>query len=900
MSDIFLSYAHEDRGHAERLAGALEAKGRSVWWDQRLRAGEQFRESIRKELDEAGCVVVLWSEVSAGRSYVISEARKGFERRVLVPVIIGQAEQPEEFREIQTADLTGWLGDTSDARFQKLSEDIEAIITPPYVKAYLTGLYNQTRHIEIKNLRTSDASANSFAIDELYTPLTTVLPQEERRARNMKAVPERLDESKVPLHRALEQPRLVLVGDPGAGKSTFLRRIVFEACHRLLGKDSERQVERMLPDACPFPILVRASDLARHRAASSPEWLFHYLYGVYPDLGDGYFRRRFQEGCLFLLDGLDEIPGEAARDEITDQLRQLAGRYPRARIVATSRPGVYGGVTSIGGFVSVKIAPLDDGAIAKFAEKWGHAVHPFDAPAAAELSGVLWREINAQAEIRRMAENPVMLTALACLHFTHTALPEQRSELYDSVLEWLAKARHSKTGLDHYVLLERLRKLAYAMLTAGESKRAEIERGEAVDALWEAFQEKTGEPAKRRAAERFLKEEEINSGIIVNDGDKLRFWHPTFQEYLAAVELKDDPAERQRRLFEEGKIRDPEWRETVLLLAGCLKKSGNKWVNELLDKVLGGGTGDGLLECVRRAGLAGALLKDLAAWKYSLTDALDKRYRALLQAALCIFEKETARSLPFEARLEAAEALGRAGDPRLAEGRDNWVRVEGGSFWMGAQKTDHKGRSYEPDAYDWEAPVRQVTIAPFFMGRYPVTVTEYESFVKSGGYKKEGLWNAGGFDQFSEPEGWAEQLLCPNLPVTGVSWWEAAAYCASIDAGLPSEEEWECAARCGREGVRYPWGPAAPDEHRANYYREGSPQAPTPVGMYPEGVTPAGIQDLAGNVYEWTTSWYEKDRYRTVRGGGWLSHPDGLRVSSRNWFLPGIRSVFLGFRCVRE
>lgn len=595
MSDIFLSYAREDRDFAERLAKVLGEKHWSVWWDRDISAGEDFQEVILNEIAQARCVVVLWSGASVKSRWVRDEASTAIGR--LIPVCLEKKlEQPLGFRQLQARELDGWTGDLSDAAFLKLCDDIDSMITPPYVRTYLRALWNQTRHIEIKNLRTSDASVNVFAIDELYTPLTTVLPQEERFAGKKEEALASL-ESKVPLHRALAHRRLVLVGDPGAGKSTFVRRIVFEACHRLLDNDGERLVEPMLGEPCPFPILLRAGDLARHMVASrdrpgaptdadSPEWLFHYLGSAHSDLGADHFRRRFREGCLLLLDGLDEIPGETARDEITEVLRGAAAWYGATRIVATSRPGVYGGITRITGFVSVKIAPLDDEAIWRFAQKWGQAVHPGDAPSAADLSRVLVREINAKAEIRRMAENPVMLTALACLHFTHTALPEQRSELYDSVLEWLAKARQSKTGLDYYVLLERIRKLAYAMLAVGESKRTEIERSEAADVLWDEFQEKTGEPAKRRAAERFLQEEEINSGIIVNEGDKVRFWHPTFQEYLVAVELKDDPSERQRRLFEEGKIHDPEWRETVLLLAGCLKKSGNKWVNELLEKVI--------------------------------------------------------------------------------------------------------------------------------------------------------------------------------------------------------------------------------------------------------------------------------------------------------------------------
>jgi hypothetical protein len=876
MSDIFISYATEDRPRAEQIAKALETKGWTVWWDRHIRVGERAHEVIQREVAKARCVVVLWSAVSITKDWVHDEANVGKERQILAPVLVERVKPAMGFRQIQAVDLSEWHGDPNDPAFRKLCDDIASLLSDPETEAYLNALWNLTRHIEIKNLRTSDASANTFAIDELYTPLTTVLPHEPDKKPAVE-----LKRPDVALHQALEQQRLVMVGDPGAGKTTFLRRIAFEACHRLLGRDREREVERMLGDPCPFPILIRAGDLTKHISSCdastgtladhcSPEWLFHYLGATYSQLGEDRFRGFFREGCLLLLDGLDEIPGEAARQQMTDLLHRLASGQPRTRIVATSRPGIYGGVTSIPGFNAVKIAPLDDEAIAIFATKWGQAVHPKDPQAAADLTQVLLKEIYAKPEIRRMAENPVMLTALSCLHFTKTSLPEQRSELYDSVLEWLAKARQSKTGLDHHTLLSRLRKLAWAMHTGKRNKRTQIERYEAIGILQADFRNEPEEAGKRQAAERFVREEEVNSGIILNDGERLRFWHQTFQEYLAAVNLAYDEKERRKRLFlkKGSKLHDPDWRETMLLLAGCLKKQGDQPVDELLGSILGHGSKDSLLDCVLRVGLMGALLNDLEAWQYTLPAHLKEKYQADLQRALSVFEKEAARSLPFAARLEAAEAIGRAGDPRLDERVDNWVPVEGG----------------EPSA----------------MGRYPVTVSEYRRFIEAGGYKTEEFWSAAGYGEFTEPAEWSEQLRHPNRPLTGVSWFEASAYCAWRGVRLPTEEEWNCAARCGRESVRYPWGSQEPDDRRANYYHEGSPMAPTPVGMYPEGATPTGIQDLAGNVWEWTTTWYEKDKYRTLRGGAWYSVPLSLRVSVRDSGLPGIRSGYLGFRCVRD
>ena len=145
-----------------------------------------------------------------------------------------------------------------------------------------------------------------------------------------------------------------------------------------------------------------------------------------------------------------------------------------------------------------------------------------------------------------------------------------------------------------------------------------------------------------------------------------------------------------------------------------------------------------------------------------------------------------------------------------------------------------------------------------------------------------------------------------------VSWYEAAAYCKWAGGRLATEAEWECAARCGRDGVRYPWGNEEPDEHRANF--AGRPGHPTPVGLYPGGATPSGIDDLAGNVWEWVRDWWvgyseaeaenprgpEEGASKVLRGGAWYSVARNLRVSYRVRYLPEGRDDSLGFRCARE
>jgi len=126
--DIFLSYAHEDRKTVKRLAEALIiSRGWSVWWDTRLRTGERFTGEIQRVIDSTRCVVVLWSRQSSESDWVAAEANEGWERGILVPVLIDDCEPPMPFRQNQAADFRQWKGSTSAAEFLKLLEDIQRV-----------------------------------------------------------------------------------------------------------------------------------------------------------------------------------------------------------------------------------------------------------------------------------------------------------------------------------------------------------------------------------------------------------------------------------------------------------------------------------------------------------------------------------------------------------------------------------------------------------------------------------------------------------------------------------------------------------------------------------------------------------------------------------------------------
>ncbi len=188
---------------------------------------------------------------------------------------------------------------------------------------------------------------------------------------------------------------------------------------------------------------------------------------------------------------------------------------------------------------------------------------------------------------------------------------------------------------------------------------------------------------------------------------------------------------------------------------------------------------------------------------------------------------------------------------------------------------------------------------------------EYQRFVEDEGYQDERWWRAGGFGECSATEAWDDQLPYPSRPVVGVSWYEAVAFCVWAGVRLPTEAEWERAAR-GTEGREYPWGGDAPDASRVNFAPDMEPSVghPTPVGIYPFDSTPEGILDMGGNVLEWCADWFgeytaqpvrnprgpETASVRVIRGGCWWYIAGNFRAAFRNGVDPQGRSGYLGFR----
>src|SRR5947209_448081 len=505
-------------------------------------------------------------------------------------------------------------------------------------------------------------------------------------------------------------------------------------------------------------------------------------------------------------------------------------------------------------------------------------------------------------EIRDMARNPVMLTALAVLQHNDQKLPEYRVELYESILGWLAAAREAREGRPSgEKCLEYLRKLALYMQDAPGGRLVQINKRDAAVLAAEDF----GGSIEHN--EDLLERETQDSGIISAVEADLKFWHLSFQEYLAAREIAGFSESQQvERVVKSRNLYNPEWREMLRLLGGIVRQQGVQKIELLFRSILDTLESPPTLEAQTRcAALLSAMMRDLQPMDYQPVSA---KYTQTVKAIMRIFERGAAEQIDIKTRIEAADLLGQAGDPRLD---DNWVEIAAGTFRMGAQSREKDAANYDPEADDSESPVHEVSLTDFRLGRYPVTVQEYAKFMDRDGYRIRKYW-ADGFGKFSEPRDWEGQQRYPNRPVVGVSWYEAAAYCAWAGGRLPTEAEWERAAR-GPLSASYPWGNEPPlAKSRVNYGAEVG--HPTPVGLYPAGNSVEGLCDMLGNVWEWCSDWfgeYEQEKqadatgpasgeYKVLRGGSWYNSPRSVRVSVRVRNVPASRNFIIGFRCGGE
>ncbi len=245
------------------------------------------------------------------------------------------------------------------------------------------------------------------------------------------------------------------------------------------------------------------------------------------------------------------------------------------------------------------------------------------------------------------------------------------------------------------------------------------------------------------------------------------------------------------------------------------------------------------------------------------------------------------------------------------------VAAAGVAYWRSLDKREVNGRDGAPALLvpagkftmgDNEVlPRKEIYLDAFYMDKYEVTTSRFASFLKATG-------------SVNQPEGWETVDLSTrgDRPVVGVTWFEANAYCRWAGRRLPTEAEWEKAAR-GTDERAFPWGNEMPSSSLATFLRKSSLDAYkeglSPVGSHEAGKSPYGIHDLAGNAYEWVADWFrdgyvagqtmnpsgpESSQTKVLRGGGWQDPAQRIASTRRYSGTPTNRADDVGFRCARN
>jgi formylglycine-generating enzyme required for sulfatase activity len=808
---------------------------------------------------------------------------------------------------------------------------------------YLTRLMEQVGVLSLAGIDPAAAGKEGgarFRLDTVYTALRTLSATEVP----VDPVSMRLDLKAARRLSVLERlnryPRLVLLGDPGSGKSTFVHFVALCHAGEILGQpinldllrsplpqkkpcDSKKKLEPQPWDHGPLlPVRVVLRDFAarglpppgeRVTARHLQEFLERELkddclgeYDLFKDLRE--------TGGLLLFDGLDEVPeADSRRDRICQAVEAFVRAFGKCRVLVTSRIYAYRSQGwQLSGFAETELAPFDEAQIRFFVESWYGQVASTGRLGAGDARGraeLLLHAIWGSSRLQELAERPLLLTLMASLHtWRGGSLPEKREELYADAVDLLLNLWESqrvvrdqgKTLLEQPSLTQYLdvgkdrvrqvlEKLAFEVHQKGElAGTADIPQAALVDGLM----------ALKRGADPVELMEYLSqrAGLLVPRGVGVyAFPHRTFQEYLAACHLT---GQGFPKLVAELGREDPQrWRE-VALLAGAKAARGAMFAVWSLADCLcpGEPTPESRPSDVWGAHLAGQViaesadLANLDASERSKLERLQRWHVHLLRTD----------ALPAPERALAGKSLAQLGDPRfdpehgylLREPLLGFVEIPAGKFLMGESDSLH-----------------EVELPRFFISRFPVTVAQYGAFVASTGYEADPRCLSG----------------MANHPVVFVTWKDALAYCAWLqerlgewsrmegdwEVTLPSEPEWEKAAR-GVDGRMFPWGEDA-DPEKANYDETGVSGINT-IGCFPLGVSPFGCEEMSGNVWEWT--WgitkdypYVEDDGRedlmeypeifwVLRGGSCGYSSWEVRCAGHGWYDPALQPWPLGFRIV--
>jgi formylglycine-generating enzyme required for sulfatase activity len=848
--------------------------------------------------------------------------------------------------------LTRWIVAKQDTDSRTAAGTVAAAPSMPTVApAFLAWQQARCASVELLGLRLKHGQ--SVRLNNVYAPVVTTAGHDpasefDQRARrgDVRFALERDDHRALLLHR-LGEFSVYVSGDPGTGKSTFCRWVTWLVCQGTVPPPDvaiPEGLQEAFPDSLRgrLPLLVPLRDFWPYLpdpATTSTltrldleATLAAWVDRMAPDglSGAGALAHVRAGSALVILDGVDEVP-LSRRALLLAGLSAALPEWTRGnRVMVTSRPyGLSEGEVRTLGLPPAPIQPLPTELQDALAQRWFHILAETSEAGTARATDML-QQVRGQDWLQPLVANPLLLTAMCIVFSDGKRLPQDKHELYDRLVDVVLYSRFKDTALVARVR-DRLSVVAHGMHTGaglGEERSSPQARAtdDEIDRILAEYRKSSPWVETERAGIHDIRDELVSkTGVFVPQGEhRAGFYHLSFQEFFAAQRLADgEPKALVRILLERGE--SPAWRNTLSFLYGKVLAASTtperpvRLLTAVIEQLTPGAgpsvvVGADCLEILTRRG-------------YGLAKELEGRL-----VTLCL-DVMRGSGGPRE-RCEVGTALGRIGDPRfradawflLAEPLLGFVEIPAGPFTMGSDKEKDR------DAYDDEQPAHPVTLPGFYMARYPVTVAQFRAYVEDAGVTP----------------GDADCLRgIANHPVVNVSWREALAYGAWLtkklgewpgtppglarvldpkgkgvqpwQVTLASEAEWEKAAR-GTDGRIYPWGPEA-DANKANYDDTGI-GGTSAVGCFSGGASPFGVEDLSGNVWEWTRSvggkdWQNPgfvypyqtddgredlsasdDTLRVVRGGSFHLTDWYVRAAYRFRGWPQSRGGDIGFRVV--
>jgi hypothetical protein len=831
-------------------------------------------------------------------------------------------------------------------------------------------------------------------------------------------------------------PRLILKGEPGSGKTTLLRYLAVTCARALRNNRDEGDTkfivwQRLSWKTKPFPIVVRLSRHGDVQTWKDQKNLIDAMKEEMPlDLrrqcpADFFEKQLKRRSCLILLDAFDELGSPKARAVMAEYIQgflEIHGKLKHRFVVTTRIIGYEGQLNSVG-FFARTVQPLEKherkllikhrykaiSAVEKIgrtqAEARGIDIH------LQEREHSLIERLESLPRLAQLATNPMLLSLITLVHFLKVELPDERVLLYRDCVEILTEkwqrykrdemgfgsfSEHDLTLSQKVVLLS---ELAFEMQQRRDpdSNLALLPKKDAVLIIAKTFDEQLGDDSEKdelfRKAENWVMGIQSDSGIIIeqgldSDGEPLiGFSHLTFQEYLAAVAIKENMS-NYRILLKN--LLNPSWHEVIrlyvvlsddsttvvrylaehaqqpmglLMACWCITERVRKIDSNLQKSIV-----DRLMQVFLSSD---DHLEEISAIMESISETVGvvpflleqinaknvKRQVAAIHAlkgmSLTYREIENVRDqlvrildldFPIDVRIAARETLSRIGDPRFSNlepvlllvPAQPYTNIKVMPISVFVKKLFSELRKENVDISElarycsrhiyafWRKKIFHTSnfTDAFYISRYPITNIEYSKFVYETGRRSPFSWHSN-----------VNPTEMSSHPVTSIYYFDAIAYCnwLSKKTGykyrLPTELEWEIGGGL-LEGFAYPWGDEF-DPSRCNT-RESGIKSTTPVGTYFDTKSIFGLQDVIGNVREFTRvniplrvlvfcililmlfsigwGWalligfglLSMFLFTAEKGGSYIHLGESLRIYSK-----GISSMldtfpFSGFRVVRE